>query len=157
MSNYYGKCRTNYFAVTDAEKFKALMAVCVAGDKVEVYEEQQEKGITRYCLLCDGIISGLPYKLVEGEPVITLNMEETEEDLDNDISSSLFHKALQDVLADGEAVIITEIGWEKMCYLQGVSLIITKTECKGVDLRDKSLELAREVLGDPEYTTKMEY
>ncbi len=136
MSSYYGKCRTNYFAVNDASKFKMLMAACMGDGTVEAFEEKQKDGSTKYGFLCDGRIIGLPYKLVDDEPVITLKMEYAEKDLDNDISWDLFCGALQDLLPHGEAIIITEIGWEKMCYLLGYSRVITKDDCKGVDLED---------------------
>ena len=33
MANYYCKTRTNYFSVTDLEKFKQIMASCVGEEE----------------------------------------------------------------------------------------------------------------------------
>ncbi len=157
MATYYGKCRTNYFSVADADEFKKVIAACVGDDELHPIEDPQEDGSVKHGFYCDGSILGLPYKFVDDEPVAVYDREDGEEDLDCDISSDIFFSALQAILPEDEAIIITEVGSEKMRYLVGCSTVITKTDVKGVDVQQKALELAREMLGNKCFDTKMDY
>ena len=158
MSSYYGKCRTNYFTVTDAVEFKRIIAACMGDDDVHSMDNPQVDGSIKYGFYCNGSITGLPYKYVDDEPVVVYDREEdADEDLDCEISSDLFFGALQSLLPEGEAIIITEVGSEKMRYLVGCSTVVTKTEIRGVDVQQKAVELAREMLGDTGFNTKMDY
>ena len=158
MANYYGKTRTNYFSVTDEEQFRKIIAACKASeDEVHFSDNEQEGENKKVGFYCDGSIQGLPYKLVDDEPVVTYDEDEAEEDLDNEISGDLFYEALQEVLVDGDAIIVTEIGSETMRYLLGYCLVITKNDVRHVNLSDKALELARTMLGDPSFTTQNDY
>ena len=143
MANYKGFTRTNYFSVNDAEKFRQIIAdsYCSEGD-IEVFEDDTCESI-KFCFGCYGMISGIR-TLPDGS--------------DDDVSEyDAFVDALQSVLADGDAIIITEVGYEKLRYLIGHSYIITKSDVQFVSLRDKAIEEARNMLNNPEYDTKMEY
>ena len=112
MADYYGKTRTNYFSVTDDEKFKQIISSCKAPDEIEVFEEKQEDGSIKYGFLCDGSIYGLPDR--DGD-----STEDCDDNEDVDYNYDTFCEALQQILPDGEAIIITEVGYEKMRYLVG--------------------------------------
>jgi len=142
MANYCGTTRTNYFKVTDEEKFRQVMAnVCCTDDDLEIFEEEFDDG-KKFGFGCCGVIQGTKQLLDD---------EDAEEDYDE------FIKSLQEVVADGDAIIITEVGYEKLRYLVGRSEIITKTGFKTVSLRDITLTEARLLLENPEFDTQMEY
>ena len=152
MADYIGRLRTNYFSVTDAEKFKKIMAQCKAQDTIEVFDEKQEDGSVKYGFLCDGSIHGLPD--TDNEP--GENEDECDEE-DYDYNYDAFCEALQEILPDDDAIFITEVGYEKMRYLVGECTIITSSGFKVMTLKNEARSLARIMLNNPEYTTKMEY
>ena len=141
MANYYGFTRTNYFAVKDEEKFRQVVASCQASkENPEVWEEAVD-GQTLFAFGCYGSLSGLPC----GD----------EEDYECDLGA--FHSALQQVVADGHAIIITEVGYEKLRYLVGDCTVITSQEIDYTNLRDVGLTKAQQLLKDPQYNPVMEY
>lgn len=141
MANYYGFTRTNYFAVKDEEKFRQLVASCRGSEEnPEVWEEAVD-GQTLFAFGCYSSLSGLPC----GD----------EEDYECDLGA--FHSALQQVVADGHAIIITEVGYEKLRYLVGDCTVITSQEIDYTNLRDVGLTKAQQLLKDPQYQPSMEY
>lgn len=141
MANYYGFTRTNYFAVKDEEKFRQVVASCQASkENPEVWEEAVD-GQTLFAFGCYGSLSGLPC----GD----------EEDYECDLGA--FHNALQQVVADGHAIIITEVGYEKLRYLVGDCTVITSQEIAYTNLSDIGLAKARQLLKNPQYNPVMEY
>lgn len=141
MANYYGFTRTNYFAVKDEEKFRQVVASCQASEEnPEVWEEAVD-GQTLFAFGCYGSLSGLPC----GD----------EEDYECDLGA--FHNALQQVVADGHAIIITEVGYEKLRYLVGDCTVITSQEIAYTNLSDIGLAKARQLLKNPQYNPVMEY
>ena len=141
MANYYGFTRTNYFAVKDEEKFRQGVASCQASEEnPEVWEEAVD-GQTLFAFGCYGSLSGLPC----GD----------EEDYECDLGA--FHNALQQVVADGHAIIITEVGYEKLRYLVGDCTVITSQEIAYTNLSDIGLAKARQLLKNPQYNPVMEY
>jgi hypothetical protein len=154
MADYYKKVRTNYFSVTDEDKFRQLMSLC-AGDEnsVEVFTSKSADGNdVRFGFGCRGSILGLlaPYDNAEPED---LDYETCDDEHDMD----LFYKFLQKLVAKDDAVIITEVGSEKLCYLFGISAVITNSEIRVVSLQDIAIAEARAMLGNVEYTTQMDY
>ena len=141
MANYYGFTRTNYFAVKDEERFRQVVASCQASEEnPEVWEEAVD-GQTLFAFGCYGSLSGLPC----GD----------EEDYECDLGA--FHSALQQVVADGHAIIITEVGYEKLRYLVGDCTVITSQEIAYTNLSDIGLAKARQLLKNPQYNPVMEY
>ena len=157
MADYHGICRTNYFSVKDAAKFKEFMEACIGDGEVEIFVDKQNDGSIKYGFGCNGDIKGLPYRIVKGEPVATYNLDEIEKVLDYDICWGFLMDALQDILPDGEAVILTEVGNEKLNYLVGCSTVITNADIKVVNIQDKAIDLARQMLGNASYDTIMDY
>ena len=142
MANYYGYTRSNYFVVKDEEEFRQIIDSCsVSEDDLSIFEHEQN-GQKYFGFGSYGSISGFPGG-------------ENEDDCEYDLNA--FHHALQQVVADGHAVIITEIGWEKLRYLVGDCTIITPNEIRYFNLRDTALAVAREMLSDPVYSPRMEY
>jgi hypothetical protein len=64
---------------------------------------------------------------------------------------------LQGILPDGEVIIVTEIGNEKMRYLIWIASVITNNKVEHVNLSDLALDKAREMLSNPDYYTQMDY
>jgi hypothetical protein len=150
MANYYAKTRTNYFSVTDVEKFKGIIAQCGGADEIVIFDERQEDSSMKYGFFCDGSISGLPDKADDYSA-------DNEEDNDCDYSFDALCKALQSVLPENEAILITEVGYEKMRYLVGICTVITPKDYRCVDIKSESLKLAITMLNNPDFKTKMEY
>ena len=139
MANYYATIRTNYFGVTDMEKFREIMDSCSAEDTIEMFEPEDDGKIGFGC-------NGSIYGLLPGE-----DEDDTEEDL------YAFYDALQSVLVAGDAIIISEVGFEKLRYVVGCCTIITKDDIQFIDLRNKAIDLARDMLKNPDFTTEMDY
>jgi len=154
MADYYAKVRTNYFSVTDEDKFHRLMEMCASnGGRVEVFSEKSAGDEpTKFGFYCDGSILGLLAPHDDEEPE-DLNYEACDDEHDMD----LFYKFLQKLVTKDDAVIITEVGSEKMCYLFGVCVIITQSEIRVLDLQGMAMTEARVMLNNPDYTTQMDY
>jgi hypothetical protein len=145
MANYNAFTRSNYFKVTDEERIKELVASCACGeDKLRLFVRDESDGRKTFGFGCHDSISGLEVPSEDPD-------EYQEYDFD------LFAKELQKILLDGDAIIITEIGYEKLRYLIGYSTLITKTEIRCVDIYDESLRVVKEMLGNPDFATVTEY
>jgi len=145
MANYNAFTRSNYFKVTDVERMKELVASCACGeDELQLFERDDGDDGKTFGFGCYGSISGLE---VPGE----------DPDENPEYEFDPFAAELQKILCDGDAIIITEIGYEKLRYLVGYSIIITKTEIRTVDIRTESLDAVKEMLGNPDFTTVTEY
>ena len=139
MANYYGLTRTNYFQVTDEEKFLEIMSRCCGfEDGIEVVSETDQNNIKRFMFYSESGIAGF-----------------CNDDDDYDING--FHNALQSVVAENDAIIITEVGHEKMRYLVGWVDVITRNEIKSESLEGIGKRLAREMLKNKEWDTKNSY
>ncbi|MDR1558700.1 MAG: hypothetical protein LBS84_03185 [Clostridiales bacterium] len=143
MANYVAFIRTNYFAVTDEAEFRKIIASVSAEDEVSVFKQPQPDGTVKYGFGLYGSIYGLP--------------DNEDPDGDEDPSMSAFESALQEVLVPGDAILMTEIGYEKLRYLTAFCGIITKDTIQYTDLRDSALTLAKELLSNPDFQTQMEY
>ena len=141
MANYYGKIRTNYFKVTDENKFKEIIGFLRGEDEVVYHEHYKEKG--KFMFYCDGSLTGY----VE---------DEDDDDSYDDAWDEMVRK-LQTILPEGEAIILTEIGNEKMRYFTAYASIITANKTGWADLTTLAMEEAGRLLGDSDYQTQMEY
>ena len=143
MANYYATIRTNYFAVTDEVKFRKIIDSCSAEDTIHILENIAPDGTKTFGFGCYGYISGI-------------HADADEEDMD-ETDLDAFYFALQSVLAEGDAIIIMEVGNEKLRYLIGVCTVITRSDIQGVDVSNKALDLVRTMLANPDFTTEMYY
>ena len=140
MANYYGITRTNYFSVTDPIRLKDIIAKVVgAEDTVQLFDDEVA-GAPKFGFGCFSTISGYP-----------TDDEEDEYDYD------AFVHDLQDVLVPGDAIVITEVGNEKLRYLYAVSQIITKDGIETVDLYDATRDKLCELVGDDSFNTTFDY
>lgn len=136
MANYNCVIRTNYFHVKDGKAFEEFMEH-VSGEDLELFYEKDDT----YAFGGYGMIYGY--------------MENEDDDFDEAYDAMI--KELQKHVADDDAIILTEIGNEKLRYLVGVVTVITRDNCSSIDIRESGLKLARHLLGDPNYNTQMDY
>ena len=134
MANYCCAIRSNYFRVKDEEKFRELMShVYGSEDEISLFEEvldnQKFFGFGLY-----GSIAGLCN-------------ENEDEDVD----------ALQECVADDDAVIILESGNEKLRYIIGGATIITSKSSEYVDITSVAKDKAAKMLNNPNWQTRCEY
>jgi len=141
MANYYGTVRTNYFSVKDEAAFHKLMDSVMAEDEIHIFESEQTDGSKKFGFGCYGTISG-----IASDP-------DDEDWPDRD----RFLEALQELVCENDAIIVTEIGNEKLRYVGGISTVITHTKIQYVDMVAISVEVAGKSLGDPDYQTQMDY
>ncbi len=141
MANYNATIRTNYFSVTDSEKFQEIVSSCSAEDNIEIFFTEDGSGKVGFGSY--GCISGIPV----GE----------DENDDNEVSLDAFYDALQGILVEGDAIIITEVGYEKLRYLIGSCTVITRNEIQYIDVRSKAVELAGALLNNKSFSTRMDY
>lgn len=144
MANYISFTRSNYFRVTDPEAFKKIInCVITDEDSLELWE-RTENGMTYYAFGAYSSICGLRHEA---------------EDADNDgeFEAEAVYEALSKVVAPDDAIIITEIGYEKLRYLTAYAVVITREKTKLVELRETSIDVACSLLGNPNFDTRMEY
>lgn len=145
MANYMGFTRTNYFSVTDADKLREIVNRFIWDDSDSFLEE----GYGGYAFGCYGTIDGLR------KP--TLDDDDDSEDYDDDYNVDDVYEALQEIVAPGDAIIITEVGYEKLRYLVGDTVVITRDAIEYINLRSAAVEAARKLLNNPQFDTQMEY
>ena len=144
MANYISFTRSNYFRVTDPEAFKKIInRVITDEDSLELWE-RTENGMTYYAFGAYSSICGLRHEA---------------EDADNDgeFEVEAVYEALSKVVAPDDAIIITEIGYEKLRYLTAYAVVITREKTELVELREASIDVACSLLGNPNFDTRMEY
>ena len=136
MANYYEMTRTNYFKITDSDKFKEICEEITSETGVEFDVTEKD---------------GKLYGCISSESIIMLNDEDETADIES------FYKKLQTVLEEDDAIIFTSIGHEKLSYLVGMITVITKDDIQYINLEDKAMELARTMLKNPEWNTVNSY
>jgi hypothetical protein len=141
MANYYSMCRTNYFSVTDRARFEEIMSNLSGEGDIAFHEHDTKNG--KFMFYCDGNLTGY-----------IVNPDD-EDEYDRAYDNML--EALQEIIPTGEAMILTEIGNEKMRYLLGVAYIITNKKIESVCLHDIAIEKARKMLHNPNFETAMDY
>ena len=144
MANYISFTRSNYFRVTDPEAFKKIInRVITDEDSLELWE-RTENGMTYYAFGAYSSICGLRHEA---------------EDADNDgeFEVEAVYEALSKIVAPDDAIIITEIGYEKLRYLTAYAVVITREKTELVELRETSIDVACSLLGNPNFDTRMEY
>ena len=136
MANYEATTRTNYFRVTDEEKWQELFEGLISHDEIDDYTKKKD-GITYHGF---GAYSSIEY------------MDAETEECDFDI----FINELQKILPDNEAFIYMEVGNEKLRYLTGIVIVATNKEMRSMSLESWAKEQAKLLLGD-DFKTRTEY
>lgn len=158
MSNYVSIMRTNYFQVTDEEKFRSIINACVADDKIEIFEDTHGADTKVFGFGCMGQVHGLKVKKCEkddGEDNYAKLLKALQPDGVEDFDE--FLKALQSVVADGDAIIVMETGHEKLRYVVGEATIITRDAIRRTILRNVAVEIAGEMLNNPDFDSRTEH
>ena len=144
MANYISFTRSNYFRVTDPEAFKKIInRVITDEDSLELWE-RTENGTTYHAFGAYSSICGLRH-------------EAEDSDNDDEFEVVAVYDALAKVIAPDDAIIITEIGYEKLRYLTAYAVVITREKTELVELREISIDVACSLLGNPNFDTRMEY
>ena len=150
MANYYSCSRTNYFRVTNEEKYKALFDNLVGGED-EVHDfSREEDGVTYHAF---GTYGSVDYIV----PPNNSDDSNNTDDYDYDYNFDLFLEELQKILPDDEAFICMESGHENLRYITGLLVIVTNTKIEYMDIRGEALRRAREILNNPAFDSKLEY
>lgn len=126
MANYYASARTNYFAVTDLEAFKAELESKTSS--VEVVSKEED-GLTLVALLgSDDDGAGFPFEY---------------EDEDGEYVELDWAEIFKAHLEDGWVAIIMESGAEKLRYIAGYAVAYnSKGETVAINL-DQIYEKAK--------------
>lgn len=149
MANYCCTVRTNYFHVKDPDAFRAGMEhVRGSEDSVELWEEKDENGNIMFGFGCYG---GLFGKVRDEDD------EPRDADEDYDVAFNLMINFLQESVADDDAILVMEAGNEKLRYVVGDIIIITSTDCKYKSIVSCGISAARDLLCNPEWTTRTAY
>ena len=142
MANYICAGRSNYFQVADEEAWqKWLGHVC----GVEDFSYTDEDGVRWHGFGC---YDSPWYDYIDSEDG---------DDVDGGIDCDASIDEIQSFIADGHALIYREAGWEKLRYVSGWVMVVTKDGVKGMNIVDSGLELARVMLGDDGYSPEMCY
>lgn len=133
MANNYTVTKTNYFEVTDEEKFRNLMQRVYAGeDKVVILNDGAEPSKRAFGA----------YDSING---FTKDGDWCETGYDD------FCKELGTLLPDGEVCIITEIGHCKLREVYADYTIITNKEVHSINMAQDIQEKVRRILNDPDW------
>lgn len=150
MATYNGFTRTNYFSVTDEEKLRNIADRIIWDSGDDAFFE--ERG-GMFAFGAYGSVCGL--RMAESED--NCDTEEDYDDCDDEFEADAVYEALQAIVAPGDAIIITEIGYEKLRYLVGYAVVITSNAIETVELRNDAVNAARKLLNNPQFNPTMEY
>lgn len=141
MANYYCAIRTNYFQVKDPKQFRQFMShTCGVNSSMQLWERKNANGQTVFGFGADFGISCLQDAL----------------DID-EAGCNAFICGLQQHVQEEDAVIILEIGQEKLCYLVGSAMIITCNGHEYLDISDLAQARAATMLNNPGWQTQLDY
>lgn len=143
MANYVcAATRSNYFRVVDKAAFRELVSNIVSEEPFEIWASD------------DGKVAFGSYGSIDG----CLYDKDPGFDCCDDLPGEDFvYKAIQNLLPDGEACIITSVGSEKLRYIGADSVIITRDGLDVVSLALMSADRAAEMLHDSSWVTRMDY
>lgn len=134
--NTYEVVRTNYFRVKDADVFREFIERVICDeDTLELWEKPGPGGETLFAFGAYGRIIGI------------LDDNGDFKD-DGDTAYEDFLMGLQECVADGEAVIMMNIGHEKLREVFAEAVVITSDDTDYIDLCDAATDLATSMLED---------
>lgn len=147
MANYCACVRTNYFRVTDEEKYKKLYKGLSAD--YEIYDFTKTDPDTKEIYHGFGAYSTIDYYPC-GDP-FSEDAEDEEPNLD------MFLNEIQKIIHPDDAMIIIEVGNEKLRYLVGSATVVTKNGISGTDIEFEAITIAQNLLKNPEYRTSCQF
>lgn len=121
---------------------------CVNGEWLWVPIQNPDPETIGKMYVCDAIEKEDEYE------IHTCN-EESDVILDNDCMLE-FYQELQKILPDQEAMILMEVGNEKLRYVVGLATIVTNKEIRFVNMEDVALKTVKSMIGE-DFTTQMDY
>ena len=133
MANYEATVRTNYFSVKDPIALKELIDSVDAEDTVSLFTHELPDGSMQYGFGCYGSLFGIQGNI------------------------DTFYEALQKLVCENDAILIFEVGYEKLRYVVGCCTVITSTDMQCVDIRQQAVALAAKLLNRPNYNTRLDY
>ena len=116
MANYTCASRTNYFRVTDEAEYEKLFNCLCSEDSIEDMSETRN-GVIYHAF---GSYGSIDY------------CDDSDPDSMDDIE--VFAKKLQKIMPDDDAFILFESGNEKLRYVTGTALIVTKNSIEYLSL-----------------------
>lgn len=129
--NTYEVVRTNYFRVNDADVFRDFIGRVICDeDKLELWEKPSPDGETLFAFGAYGSIIG----------ILDDNGELGDEAYED------FLTGLQECIAVGDAIILMNIGHEKLREVFAEAVVITSDDSDCVDLCDAAVDLANSML-----------
>ena len=146
MATYGCATRTNYFRVKDEETFRDLMAR-VNSEDCSVWEKNNDSGQKFFGFGGYGSINGVRPK--------GSNDDDYDEDCGYEIDA--FLNELAECVADDDAVLLFEAGHEKLRYVTGFVYVVTSKDVKCIDLKYAGKDLAKSMLGNPNWETNCCY
>lgn len=176
--NRISRLTTNYFAVTDEDRFRALIAACKAeDDNIQIMSKEMADGRLKFALLCEGEFYGIyipaddceyaqSSRTCAGCPDLGSCSHADYPDFDSctcaddldfspcqgrDLDPYEFFEAMQKVIAPDDAMIMTEVDSEHPGYNCVYATIVTRTEIKTIDLQAKAVKKARKMLGNSKW------
>ena len=150
MATYNGFTRTNYFSVTDEDMLRDIVDRIVWDNDDGFFEDRGGK----FAFGSYGSICGLRKAESEND---SDSDEAYDDDCDDECEADAVYEALQSIMAPDDAIIITEIGYEKLRYLVGYAVVITSKAIETVELRTDAVNTARKLLNNPTFNPAMEY
>ena len=143
---YYCTIRTNYFHVKDEDAFRKLIGRAYGReDSIQLFEDEDAEGNPVFGFGLYGRIAG-----------VKVTTEDGDEDFDES-SYDEFLYALQECVAEGDAIIILEAGNDKLRFVVGNATIITSKDCTDLSLKQLAAQHAAAMLGNPSWETRCEY
>ena len=133
MANYSATIRTNYFSVKDPTALRELIDSVEAEDTVSLFMTKLPDGSMQYGFGCYGSLFGIQDSL------------------------DAFYEALQELVCENDAILIFEVGYEKLRYVVGCCTVITSTKMQHIYIQQQALELAAKLLNRPNYNTRLDY
>lgn len=139
MANYACASRTNYFRVTDETRYETLFNHLCSEDSIEDMSETRD-GVIYHAFGC---YSSIDY------------YDDSDPDSMDDIG--VFAKELQKIMPDDDAFILFESGNEKLRYVTGTALIVTKNDIEQLSIQKTAIDMCKSMLGNDNFDTQTSY
>ncbi len=136
MADYLAMARTNYFRVTDEERYQELFKHLVVNGEIKDFTEERD-GVIYHGF---GAYGSIDYQ-------VDLENEESELDFD------YFVKELQKILPEDEAFVYQESGYEKLHYGDGCAIVVTSKDVREKCLSSWVENTMKELLGEDNKVT----
>ena len=129
MANYMAVTRTNYFRVTDEDRYKELFEMLISEDDIQDFIKRTEDGVILHGFGCYG------------------DVEYYDDDADEYDFDEWLSK-LQEIIPDDEAFILESSGYEKLRYVTGWVVVVTRKEIASISCDSWAKKKAKELLGE---------